>query len=116
MDRRRAGFPGGAHGVVATQSGYFFSPLGPAGLLIVKPTADDLQPMNVTNKNEGQLYFSRVVALRDDGGKETLIFANRRNGFGTSPFDGDTRGRHVHTMKFEGIDVIDVCAVAPNSH
>jgi hypothetical protein len=115
-DRRRAVFPGGAHGVITTKSGYFVAPLGPAGLLVVKPTNADQQPMNVTEKNDGQLYFSRVAALSDDKGKEILIFANRRNGFGASPFDGDEGGRHVHTMRFEGIDVIDVCPVAPNSH
>jgi hypothetical protein len=115
-DRRRAVFPGGAHGVIATKSGYFVAPLGPAGLLVVKPTNADEQPMNVTDKNEGELYFSRVAALSDDKGKEILIFANRRNGFGTSPFNGDKGGRRVHTMRFEGIDVIDVCPVAPTSH
>jgi hypothetical protein len=115
-DRRRAVFPGGSHGVIATKSGYFVAPLGPAGLLVVKPTNADQQPMNVTDKNEGQLYFSRVAALSDNKGREVLIFANRRNGFGTSSFNGDEGGRHVHTMRFEGIDVIDVCPVAPNSH
>lgn len=115
-DRRRAVFPGGSHGVIATKSGYFVAPLGPAGLLVVKPTNTDQQAMNVTDKNEGQLYFSRVAALNDNKGKETLIFANRRNGFGTSLFNGDDGGRHVHTMRFEGIDVVDVCPAAPNSH
>lgn len=113
--RNRAVFPGGAHGVIATKSGYFVASLGPAGLLVVKPTDADEQPMNVTAKNEGQLYFGRGAALSDNTGSEILIFANRRNGFGTSPFNGDKGGRHVHTMKFEGIDVIDVCPVTSNS-
>ena len=112
----RAVFSGGAHGVISTQSGCFVAPLGPTGLLVVKPTNADQQPMYVTDNNEGQLYFSRVAALSDNKGQEILISANRRNGFGMSPFNGEEGGRHVHTMKFEGVDVIDVCQVAPNSH
>jgi hypothetical protein len=105
----RAAFPGGAHGVIATRSGYFVAPRGPSGLLIVKPTSDDVQPMTVTEGNVGHLYFSRVAAARDAEGRETLVFANRRNGVGLSPFNGEEQRRNVHTMRFDGIDVVDVC-------
>jgi hypothetical protein len=114
-DNRRAVFAGGAHGVVATVSGYFVAPLGPKGLLVVKPTNDLHQRMEMTERTEGRLYFYRVAALHDGRGTETLIFANRKNGVGLSVFKGTEKRRNVNTMGFEGIDVVDVCGVAPNS-
>lgn len=115
FDNMRAVFPGGAHGVVATQSGYFVAPLGPKGLLVVKPTNDDEQRMGLVGGAEGGLYFYRAAALHDEVGNETLVFANRKNGVGLSVFNGSESRHHVHTMGFEGIDVVDVCAVMPNS-
>lgn len=114
-DHPRAVFAGGAHGVVATKSGYFVAPLGPKGLLVVKPTDDPQQRMELAEGTEGRLYFYRMAALHDGSGNETLVFANRKNGVGLSVFKGTESRRHVHTMGFEGIDVVDVCAVRPNS-
>jgi hypothetical protein len=111
----RVHFPGGAHGVVATKSGSYVAPLGPKGLLIVRPTNGFFQRMEVTKGTEGKLYFYRAAALHDQLGTETLIFANRKNGVGLSVFNSDERSRVVHTMGFEGIDVVDVCGVATGS-
>jgi hypothetical protein len=107
-------FPGGAHGVIATKSGSYVAPLGPNGLLIVRPTNDFLQK-EVTKGTEGKLHFNRAASLHDQLGTETLIFANRKNGVGLCVFSSDERPRVVHTMGFEGIDVVDVCAVSTGS-
>lgn len=114
-DHPRANFPGGAHGVVATRSGYFIAPLGAKGLLVVKPTNDYVQPMGLAGGGRDELYFYRMAALSDGVGKEILIFANRKNGVGVSDFNGSREGHHIHTMGFEGGDVVDVCGIAPNS-
>jgi hypothetical protein len=114
-DHPRAVFAGGAHGVVATRSGYFVAPLGPKGLLVVKPTNDPQQRMEMAEGTEGRLYFYRMAALHDGNGNETLVFDNRKNGVGLSVFKGAERRRHVHAMGFESIDVVDVCTVTPNS-
>lgn len=108
-------FAGGAHGVVATRSGYFIAPLGPTGLLLAKPTAGQRLMMHVTTGTEGLLYFYRMTALHDNASKETLIFANRRGGVGLSEFDPLGVKRIVHTMSFEGLDVIDVCSISSGS-
>jgi hypothetical protein len=108
-------YPGGAHGVVATKSGSYVAPLGPKGLLIVRPSSGVLQRMAVTQGTEGRLYFYRAAALHDQLGTEILIFANRKNGVGLSVFDSNDRHRVVRTMRFEGIDVVDVCAVSRGS-
>lgn len=115
VETTRTVFPGGAHGVVATKSGYFVAPLGPKGLLFLKPTDDERQMMQVVDGAEGKLYFYRMVALDDGNGKETLVFANRREGIGLSVFNAEDNRQGIHAMKFEGIDVIDVCGVAPGS-
>lgn len=111
----RAVFPGGAHGVIATKSGSFIAPLGPKGLLIVRPTNGPLQGMEVTRGTERKLYFYRVAALHDTHGTETLIFANRKSGVGLSVFNSTERGRIVHTRESEGIEIVDVCAISPGS-
>ncbi len=115
FDHPRAVFPGGAHGVVATKSGHFVAPLGPKGVLVVKPSNDDVQRMGLFGGEEGGLYFYRTAALHDEAGNETLVFANRKNGVGLSLFKGGGIRHHVFAMSFEGIDVVDVCAVMPNS-
>jgi len=111
----RAVFPGGSHGVVATKSGSYVAPLGPHGLLIVRPTDGKMQKMEVTRETEDRPYFYRVAALHDPVGTETLVFANRKNGVGLSLFNRDERRRVVHTMGFVGIDIVDVCGVASGS-
>jgi hypothetical protein len=115
INSSRAVFPGGAHGVVATQSGYFIAPLGAKGLLLARPETGPQQMMHVTPGTEGQLYFYRMTALHDTTGKETLVFANRRNGVGLSEFKGDEVERNVHTLRFEGLDVVDVCGISQGS-
>jgi len=108
-------YPGGAHGVVATQSGCFVAPLGMRGLLLTKPETGPQQRIHVTTGTEGQLYFYRITTIHDASGKEILVFANRRNGVGLSEFRGVEGRRNVHTMTFEGLDVIDVCGVSSGS-
>lgn len=105
----------GAHGIVATNSGYFVAPLGANGLLWAKFNGGRPPKISVSEGLEDQLYFYRTIALHDSAGKETLVFANRRNGVGLSNFSGMDGGGHIHTVSFEGFDVIDVCGVVPGS-
>ncbi len=111
----RTEFSGGAHGVISTQSGYFIAPLGMRGLLIVKPDANSKQEFNVITNTKNNLYCYRIVALRDTAGTEVLVTANRKNGVGVSTFHGDQDGQSIHTMRFEGVDVVDVCGIASDS-
>jgi hypothetical protein len=108
-------FDGGAHGVVATKSGFFIAPRGVHGLLIVKPDRGPQQKMRVTTGMDRPLYFYRMTALHNSTGRETLVFANRRHGVGLSEFSGVEAKRGVHTLCFAGLDVIDVCGVSTGS-
>lgn len=110
-DHSRCTYESGSHGVVATPSGYFIAPLGPSGLLAVRPEKGASQSMMVTDTTEDRLYFYRMAVVHDGDGKEVLVFANRRQGVGISDFPGDGKRRRIHTQTFEGLDVVDVCAV-----
>jgi hypothetical protein len=110
----RAVFPFGAHDVISTNSGHFIAPLGPAGLMVVQPNGEGLQKIVKSQGIGDPLYFSRVAVVRDRSGNENLICANRRDGFGVSRFEGGEGRRHVQTTRFEGVDVVDVCPVAPD--
>lgn len=68
--------------------------------------------MRVTTRMERPLYFYRLAALHNASGKETLVFANRKDGVGQSDFNGKENRRNVHTLSFDGLDVVDVCGVA----
>lgn len=109
-------FEGGAHSVVATKSGYFIAPRGADGILLVKPDREPEQKMRVTSGWGGKpLYFYRMTALHDGSGRETLVFANRTGGVGLSHFKGGEDRRGVHTLGYDGLDVIDVCGVSEGS-
>jgi len=104
-------FSGGAHGVVATRSGFFVSALGANGLLVVKPERGENQLMRVTEGGNAGLYIYRALALDNSEGLEALVFATRRGGVGVSQFSGYEAVRNVHTITSSGLDIVDVCEV-----
>lgn len=115
-DARRADYPGGAHGVVVTRSGWYVAPLGPNGFLLVSPTKDDMQPMRVATVAPGSTYFYRVAALAGPTGQELLVFANRGGGVGVADFAAGRLIGDFRTGTFDGLDVVDVCGLGDESH
>jgi len=111
----RSVYRGGAHGVATTSSGYFISPLGINGLLVVKPDAVAKQRMSLWESNKEKLYLYRVVPLRDGKGNEALIFATRKEGVGICPFEGYDTLQNIHTIASLGVDIVDICEVALGS-
>lgn len=108
-------FPGGAHGVTSTESGFFIAPLGPEGLLVARPDSANPVGMKVAVGRVAGLYHYRVVALHDGHGKEALVFAHRKGGVGIGAFDG-VGGNHLfYSWSLEGMDIVDVCSLAPGS-
>lgn len=107
--------PVGTHGVLATESGYFVAPLGLAGLMVVKPERPSLQPVVLNNALEVGPYFYQVICLRTSSRREVLVCALRRDGVGILPFSGTATSQRLATIAFDGLDVVDVCALAPGS-
>jgi len=109
--KTRLMFDVGSHGVIATKSGYFLAPLGPSGLMTLKPQAGaPNQAVDIINPSAGQAYFYRVICLRAPDGGEVLAFAHRTSGLGAMLFTG-SEDHPLNEISYAGLDVIDVCAV-----
>ncbi len=109
-------FPSGSHGIAVTHSGYYVSPLGINGLLVMKPSPEEIkQPMRIAEGPKDRLYFLRALPLHDERGKEALVFATRRDGVGYTAFAGNESVRNVHTITSLGLDIIDVCEIRPGT-
>jgi hypothetical protein len=108
-------FPAGAHGVITTGSGYFVCPLGPSGLMVVRPQLGGEQHLTVRTGPQGSPYFYRVVSLRAPAGHEVLACATRRDGVAAMDFRGEEPEGKLNTITFDGLDVVDVCALSPGT-
>jgi hypothetical protein len=102
----------GAHGVTVTPSGYFVAPLGPTGILSVKPVVGVEHPGTISHAAIEGLYYYRVIILAAADGREVLVCAGRRGGLAVTEFWGAKRGtQELGTISFDGLDVIDVCSL-----
>jgi hypothetical protein len=108
-------FPAGAHGVITTVSGYFVCPLGPSGLMVVKPQLGVEQFVTVLGGPEGSPYVYRVISLGAPGGKEILACATRKDGVSVVQFGEQERKHNLNTITFDGLDVVDVCTLNPGA-
>jgi hypothetical protein len=110
-----ATFHGGAHDVIATPSGHFVAPLGRGGLMVLKPVPGQAQEMKIiSGPPEEYLNAYRVVCLSRDG-KEVLACAMRSAGVGAMEFQPSGQNHQMHTIAFEGLDVVDICAIDPSN-
>jgi hypothetical protein len=108
----RAVFPAGAHGVIATPSGYFVAPLGRSGLMVVKPSAGEDQPLTIKGVSQKPINFYKVVNIPCAGG-EVLACAARLDGMAAMPFSSDGT-EFVSSLTYPGLDVVDVCSLGQN--
>ncbi len=69
----RSGDPHGAHGVLATASGYFVAPLGRSGLMMVKPETGSKQSVEIILGPKGGLNFYQAISLPTTSRKEILV-------------------------------------------
>jgi hypothetical protein len=106
----KAVFPGGAHGVVATRSGVYVSPLGLGGLMFVRPSVGDAQKIEISRPSDEKVYFYRLVSLNNST-EDVLLFANRTGGVGACKVVEDGSRRILHQWGHVGLDIVDVCAI-----
>jgi hypothetical protein len=105
----RSVFPAGAHGVITTPSGYCVAPLGRGGLMVVKPSAGEYQPVVVKRVSHKPADFYKVVSITYAGG-EVLTCAARKDGVAVIPFSPEGSGL-VSSLTYPGLDVVDVCSL-----
>ncbi len=105
----RAEIPVGAQSVVAGRSGYYFAPLGRAGVLWYRP--DEAAELTATvNEGTGDVPdLHRLITLRADGDREPLVFAARRAGVVVTKPDTEAERLNMSAITFGGLDVVDVC-------
>jgi hypothetical protein len=102
-------FRGGAHGVVASQTGAFLAPIGDQGLLIVKHDNGQLE-VQAASHPDFSFNFYKIIRLgTGPQGEEVFVSAGRGDGLlalGYSKEAGPGSGTH---HSFEGHDIVDVC-------
>lgn len=105
-------FPLGAHGVTAAPSGNFVAPLGRAGIMLLQPGSTPDDSVGVLTSDKPGMYFYRVAALPGRDGKDLLVSACRDGGIGITELRWGEPAYQMGVVRFDGLDVIDVCAVA----
>jgi hypothetical protein len=106
--------PYGVHGVGTTVSGHIIAPMGRNGIMVVAPPhSGDTAPTALIDAEEG-LYVYRVIGLRSDTGTEAIACAARTAGIVAGEFSGPDTAHRMKTAAFNGLDVIDICALGDN--
>ena len=103
-------FRGGAHGVVATSTGGFVAPLGPEGLLLMKPEPGPTQSMRISTPKNESFNLYKIARVHGDGHEDLFACAARRGGLLaiTIQREGPNPSR---SFKAPHLDVVDVCAL-----
>ena len=102
---------GGLDVVVAPRSGYFVVPIGPAGIMFVKPGITDKEPLLVSRSDKISLNYSSLLALPGPAEDDLIVAAGRRGGLGFVQFKEGTRGHNLNSVKFHDLDLVDVCSM-----
>ena len=100
---------GGAHGVIATGSGYFVAPVGPDGYLVTRAAAAEDERKVVRLATKKSLYLYKATCVPGAGSREYLAFAARGDGIAVAEFARIEGGREINSMPSLGIDVVDIC-------
>lgn len=110
-----ATLPGGAHGVIASRSGYFLAPLGSSGLMVCRPTEDSHQSITVSRGTAEAIDIYQVTIFPDGSGRETVACAARMGGVAAMYFAGDSGNDGLSILTLKDLDVVDVCPVSPGN-
>jgi hypothetical protein len=104
--------PSGAHGVTVSPGGYFVAPLGRSGIMFVKTGSRPEDPVTGIATDKEGVYFYRVIALKGAAGQDIIVCAARFGGVGVTQFRGGVQKFTLSTVKFDNLDVVDVCSIA----
>jgi hypothetical protein len=107
----RAVFNCGAHGVVATAEGYFFAPLERTGLMKVRASHDEVQPVKISRARHPILDYYKVIGLHSYGRPEVLACAARYGGVAAMELMQEDDCGQISSITFPGLDVVDVCSL-----
>jgi hypothetical protein len=100
----------GAHGVVAAENGYFYSPLGLNGFLSWQPQDGDEQAVYII-ASDNPAYLYRLASIRNANGQNFIVSAIRHGGVGRMEPRSDGQINVLKVSSFGSLDVVDICAV-----
>ena len=108
---KRALFPLGAHGVLATPSGCFVAPLGHSGLMIAKPDGGDHLAVR-KNQAQGEGFnFYKAVVLERPSLPVVVACAARTGGITAAILSQEQEEGGIHSVTFPGQDIVDLCSL-----
>jgi hypothetical protein len=108
-----ATIPGGAHGVIASASGYFLAPLGTSGLMVCRPTGDSHQEINISTGSAENINIYQVITFPVGAGREIVACAARTTGVAATCFMDGSGNDGMSILTLNGLDVVDLCSVKP---
>lgn len=104
----------GVHGIFASSTKQFVAPLGHAGLMIVKPSADRQSIFSVYPFDDGEIDIYQTQELPVAGPRHFFVAACRSKGVGLIEYCSEKETLEFECGNFPGLDVIDV-ATAGNA-
>jgi hypothetical protein len=108
----RAFYGGGAHGVIATHSGFFVAPMGVGGILLIDPQQGTPQTIRTFGATGKILNYYRAASLGvSPHGGDVLAFAVRRGGLATTILSRPGDAGEMGLLAYPHIDVVDVCSL-----
>jgi len=110
-----ATIPCGAHGVIASASGYFLAPLGPSGLMVCRPTGDAHQEINISAGTAESLDIYQLTTFAAGDGREIVACAARSTGVAATYFMHETGKEGMSILTLKDLDVVDVCSIRPGN-
>lgn len=109
----RVTFAGGGRDVtVAPTSGHFLVPLGPDGIMFLRPGTGENDPVLISRPEKSDLNFCRAIVLPREQAIDLVVCAGRRGGLGYAEYGEGTRGHTLHTVAFSDLDFVDICSIA----
>jgi hypothetical protein len=98
--------------VIATPTDAFVAPVGLGGWMILEPGSGAKNGTVIApHAGERKLYIYRTIAFRSPERREVLACATRSGGVGVATFSRTEQTQTLHTASYQGLDVIDVCAI-----
>ena len=102
-------FSGGAHGVVASQTGAFLAPIGDQGLLLLKLDHCRVGAQTASHWDLPFNFYKLIRLGTAPQGEEVFASAGRGDGLLAFPFSKEAVSVSGTHHSFEAHDIVDVC-------
>jgi hypothetical protein len=116
LDVFRHEFRGGAHGVVASQTGAFLAPIGDQGLLILKHDHGKADAQTASHRDFPFNFYKLIRLGTGPQGEEVFASASRGDGLLAFCFSEEPVSVSGTRRGFQAYDIVDVCPLNDPHH